>query len=255
MSAATLESDLERGIMPTPRGYTTLRDSEYAFIHVFSGRDKASEARRKLQIEWDSSALVNPKFDEYEGDRSDPMQRLVLVFISGFFTDGTDFIYMIEGADDMSKFWLGTFSGKSYNRPCWASPVTVYEFDEIFSSPGLEAEFSGEVSKTETKGLRWKYHYESGLEAWSSLVFSQERYEQIKQADEDHVRELSLQAQKTSEEKGKQGEKQDGKEEEKKEEEEGSKEGEVRIPEQGDSGRSEEGTDDGHGDDGSDATT
>ncbi|PVH96510.1 hypothetical protein DM02DRAFT_731139 [Periconia macrospinosa] len=152
----------------------------------FRGSDTEGEVRKKLEIEWDSVPLVNLMYGEENPGSSDARQILV-VYIMRFFKDGTDFVYVVRGAEEKSKFLLGTYSGKAYDRPCFAAPVTVYSLEEMIDSPGLDKNHLEETSKTETKGLKWKYLYESGVKAWEQMEFSAEKLNAIQKADAEAI--------------------------------------------------------------------
>ncbi|KAF2255441.1 hypothetical protein BU26DRAFT_515156 [Trematosphaeria pertusa] len=74
----------------------------------------------------------------------------------------------------------GTFSGKPYDSPCFATPCTVFNAQELFNSAGLDSIQFGRVDKKETKGLRWKYLYESAVKAWEKLEFDYDKLQGIK---------------------------------------------------------------------------
>lgn len=59
----------------------------------------------------------------------------------------------------MSKFLAGTFSGKPYDKPCFATPNIIFPAKEIFGSAGLDTFNLEKVSKTESKGIRWRCTY------------------------------------------------------------------------------------------------
>jgi hypothetical protein len=85
----------------------------------------------------------------------------------------------------MSKFLLGTFSGKPYDKPCFATPLVVFESKELFNSLGLDTFSLDKVSKTESKGIRWKYLYDSGVKAWEKLSFNEQKYEKIRERNDE----------------------------------------------------------------------
>ena len=91
----------------------------------------------------------------------------------------------IKGGSNMSKFLLGTFSGKPYDKPCFATPLVVFESGELFNSLGLDTFSLEKVSKTESKGIRWKYLYESGVKAWEKLSFDGDKYEKIRKRNDE----------------------------------------------------------------------
>ncbi|KAF2683463.1 hypothetical protein K458DRAFT_404999 [Lentithecium fluviatile CBS 122367] len=183
--------NLERGVIPTPDDLKTLLASD-AEIYTFSGADHQSEIRIKLDEEFENTPLVNNRLVEDIEGEADLTHRLTLVYITDFFKDGSDFLYYVKGAANMSKFLLGTFGGKPYDRPCFASPMVVYDADEIFTSMGLDMFASDRVSKTDTKGIRWKYLYASGIKAWEKLRFSEEKLEAIRKRNEEFDKEEAL---------------------------------------------------------------
>lgn len=154
-----------------------------------SGVDHKMRMREKILAECENVPLVNPRLNESGAD--EVSDRVILVYISNFFSDETDFLYVISGTVNMSRFCLGTFSGSPHNRPCLATPFKGYGPDDLFDRGELRNMERQEVSKTETKGLRWKYLYESGVEAWKQLVFSPEKYAVLRQVDVDWVRKFS----------------------------------------------------------------
>jgi hypothetical protein len=121
----------------------------------------------------------------------------------------------------MSKFLAGTFSGKPYDRPCFATPNIIFPAEEIFGSAGLDTFSLEKVSKTESKGIRWRctYHnpmrvqdvlktgdlswlgerqnvsrhlwltfpdlYESAVKAWEKLSWSVPKYERIRRRNDE----------------------------------------------------------------------
>jgi hypothetical protein len=91
----------------------------------------------------------------------------------------------VKGGANMSKFLVGTFGGKPYDKPCFATPLVLYEGKELFDSLGLDTFNREKVSKTESKGIRWKYLYDSGVRAWEKLRFSQQKFEKIREQNDE----------------------------------------------------------------------
>ncbi|KAF1953992.1 hypothetical protein CC80DRAFT_134901 [Byssothecium circinans] len=137
--------------------------------------------RSKLGLEWDSIPLLNPEWEKVDSGDKDNSQRVILVCICPFFTDKTSFVYCIKGKANISKFYLATYSGKPYDRPCFATPLTVSDPIELCSSVQTQATYD-EASKTDTKGLKWKFLWETGMRAWESLVYSPEKLAEIRWA-------------------------------------------------------------------------
>lgn len=149
-----------------------------------SGSDQEYRLREKLNLEWRLTPLLNPRLvDDIDG-QLDMTQRITLVYITEFFTDGMDFIYYIRGGVNMSKFLAGTFSGKPYDAPCFATPCAVFNAQEFFSSAGLDMIMFETVPKTQTKGLRWRYLYESAVKAWEKLEFDHQKLEAARKSYE-----------------------------------------------------------------------
>jgi hypothetical protein len=105
----------------------------------YSGSDHKSELRSKLETEWDSVPLVNERLAEDIEGQTDTTSRITLVHVGGFFTDGCDFAYYVKGGHNMSRFLLGTFSGVPYDKPCFATPICVFEVQELLCSEGADA--------------------------------------------------------------------------------------------------------------------
>ena len=91
----------------------------------------------------------------------------------------------VLGGSNMSRFLLGTFSGTPYDKPCFATPLVVFDSKEIFGSSGLDTFSLEKVPKTESKGIRWKYLYESGVKAWEKLSFNGKKYETIRKRNDE----------------------------------------------------------------------
>lgn len=151
-----------------------------------SGSDQESEIRIKLELEWESVPLVNNRLLEDIEGRTDITSRLTLVYIAGFFTDGCDFLYYVKGGVNMSRFLLGTFSGKPYDKPCFATPAIVFDVDELVNSIGVDTFKLERVSKNESKGIRWKYLYESAVKAWEKLSWDEEKLEAIRKRNDEY---------------------------------------------------------------------
>jgi hypothetical protein len=74
-----------------------------------------------------------------------------------------------------------TFSGRSYEDPCFATPLQAFTFNKLVDSPGMDCVQVERVNKTETRGLRWAYLYKTAVNAWDRLEFDEEKYNAIKQ--------------------------------------------------------------------------
>ncbi|KAJ4301201.1 hypothetical protein N0V90_003292 [Kalmusia sp. IMI 367209] len=162
--------------MPVPHNLETLLRSD-AQIWVWTGCDKKKGIVDKLEVEWSLVPFINPRLLEDVDGINDKTNRMAFVFIKGFFTDGTNFLYVVKGYKNLANFLKLTFSGKAYNDPCFATPMTVFEVRNLAKSKSADTCTFERVGKTETLGLRWKYLYESALAAWYKLEFSDRKYE------------------------------------------------------------------------------
>ncbi|KAF2644267.1 hypothetical protein P280DRAFT_228487 [Massarina eburnea CBS 473.64] len=184
---STRHSSIRRSDRSMCSGTRTYLVLAYSNADLCSGLDEKINLRTKLEIEWENIPLVNPQFDKEGADPDgylDLSQRIHVVYVKSLFTDGTGFAYYIKGGVNMSRFLAGTFSGKPYDRPCFSTPVVVYTEQDIFEVEGLHTVEFDKASKTDTKGLRWKYLYESAVKAFEKLEFSREKLAEIKIMDE-----------------------------------------------------------------------
>lgn len=73
-----------------------------------------------------------------------------------------------------------TFSGRAYEEPCFATPLPAIKPSIIFKTRGLDRNLFERVSKTETKGIRWRFLYGSAMKAWEQLEFNEDKYQSIR---------------------------------------------------------------------------
>jgi hypothetical protein len=137
--------------------------------------------------EWELVPLMHQRqkvLDAMDG-RTDKTKQFLLVYISFFFEDQTDFLYYVRGQANMSKFLMATWSGKANDRPCFAMPVISNTLlNTVFTLAKAKKISSEHVSRTETRGLRWTFLYRSAVRAWGQLEFSVEKLVEIAMFDD-----------------------------------------------------------------------
>ncbi|KAF1973952.1 hypothetical protein BU23DRAFT_553627 [Bimuria novae-zelandiae CBS 107.79] len=77
------------------------------------------------------------------------------------------------------KFLRMTFSGRAYDDPCFATPMRYFDLKQLLQTPHLECTSYDLVSKNETKGIRWKYLYQSAVNAWNKLEYDKQKDSRI----------------------------------------------------------------------------
>lgn len=105
--------------------------------------------------------------------------HVTLVFITGFFDDHCDFAFYVRGTKNTSSFLAGTFGKKCWDGPSFATPLIVYNAREVFTGSGIHANKFEKVTRHDTKGIRWKYLYESAVAAWDALEFDWGKHRDI----------------------------------------------------------------------------
>jgi hypothetical protein len=114
-------------------------------------------------------------------DRSD---RLFLIYIEGFFNDGTDFAFLVMGLKYITAFVGKTFSAVGYDGVTFATPIWSWKSSDLCAKVRGSV-VSEKVGKRETKGLRWKYLFESGKKAWEKLKVDDEK--PLLDDDKEHI--------------------------------------------------------------------
>ncbi|KAL1595896.1 hypothetical protein SLS60_009586 [Paraconiothyrium brasiliense] len=150
-------------------------------IWFWTGRDPKHKLFEKLACEWSVCPFVNHRLKEDISGLLDKSNRIALVCITSFFDEGGDFLFFVKGYKNIANFLKLTFSGRAYDDPCFATPLSVWTFKKLTETPGLECLQLDLVKKTDTKGIRWKYLYKSAVNAWDKLEFDQQKYLAIKQ--------------------------------------------------------------------------
>jgi hypothetical protein len=84
-----------------------------------------------------------------------------------------------------------TFSGKAYDSPCFATPLLFLKLSQLTNAPGASCTTFEEVKKNETLGMRWRFLYQSAVNAWDKLDFGEEKYRRIKARVDDTDADLS----------------------------------------------------------------
>lgn len=70
-----------------------------------------------------------------------------------------------------------TFTGRAYDRPCFATPLHASSFEYLVNeTDGLNCTQSQVVNRTETKGIRWMFLYKSAVNAWQKLAFNEVKH-------------------------------------------------------------------------------
>lgn len=122
--------------------------------------------------------LKNPNYDSDVDQKFEYRTQLLVVYINGFFTDDVDLALYIRGQKAMSAFLGGTFTKASYQGACFTTPVLSMTRRQIFEGSGKCDRYE-KVDRKETKGLRWKYLYNSARAAWDSIQFDVERFREL----------------------------------------------------------------------------
>ncbi|KAJ4344732.1 uncharacterized protein N0V89_012476 [Didymosphaeria variabile] len=150
-------------------------------IIFWTGCDPKHKLFEKLAYEWSLVPLVNHRSKEDISGLLDKSHRIALVCITGFFDEGGDFVFFVKGYKNLANFLKLTFSGRAYDDPCFATSLSVFSFQQLIDTPGLECLATHCVGKTETKGLRWRYLYKSAVNAWDKLEFDEQKYFRIRE--------------------------------------------------------------------------
>ncbi|KAF2794965.1 hypothetical protein K505DRAFT_303040 [Melanomma pulvis-pyrius CBS 109.77] len=183
--------ELDLGIPPEPKEFGVLFDSTSNII-IFSGSDPHFHLRHRLGLEFDDTPLRNPELARDTDGQRDLTQNITLIYITRFFTDRVDFALYIKGIKNMTEFSKGTFSKKAYVGPCFATPVMGYECEDLFNDAKLITTRLDTVSRTETKGLRWRYYYETARRAWDMLEFDWEKFRERQRMEEREMEEMDI---------------------------------------------------------------
>ncbi|PSN60660.1 hypothetical protein BS50DRAFT_593748 [Corynespora cassiicola Philippines] len=167
--------DMGQGVLPVPREFEEMYRNETSNIYVFSGGDHSFEIRDKLDLEFKHAPLNNPMLELDVEAKNELSQHMTMVYMMGFFNDDTDFAFYYRGLKNIQAFMGGTFTSAAYRGPCFATPVVVHTGKDILQGTGLEVSQFNKVNRTETKGARWRYLYETARIVWEKLAFDEEK--------------------------------------------------------------------------------
>ncbi|KAF2015959.1 hypothetical protein BU24DRAFT_492141 [Aaosphaeria arxii CBS 175.79] len=158
-----------------PREFEELYNSEQGHINIWSGIDNNFDIREKLHDEFRWLRVGNKSIDidAYTQETSD--HALLVIYINDFFRDGRDFVVYIKGKRNVSNMLAGVFARKAFSGHCFATPIVINNEAEIFSKAKA---FSGyeTVSRSDTKGVPWKYYYHTARAAFENLVFRKDSH-------------------------------------------------------------------------------
>ncbi|KAF2109029.1 hypothetical protein BDV96DRAFT_605117 [Lophiotrema nucula] len=157
-----------------PKTYKELLDSD-SRIWMWCGTDHGRLIRDMFDLEFRQQPLVNPVVDTNPQSINELQLRdfIRVVFISEFFRDGVHFAMYVLGKYNSVKMMGACFSGRPYDGPFFATPIILHALDELL--PMRRVDNFEEILRGETKGLRFKYYYETCLHAWERLDYDAAR--------------------------------------------------------------------------------
>ncbi|KAF2266361.1 hypothetical protein CC78DRAFT_578398 [Lojkania enalia] len=159
-------------------------------IYTWSGSDHRFDIRGKLDFEFRFKPLSNTTMEDDAATQADISHRLALIYITDFFTNGVDFCMYVKGQANIARLMGGTFGAKPYNGPFFATPVEMHERDEILGGNSLTSMLD-RVSRTETKGMRFKYLYDTCYLAWERLDYDADKDARLRRAASEEARRMT----------------------------------------------------------------
>ncbi|KAF2707105.1 hypothetical protein K504DRAFT_504288 [Pleomassaria siparia CBS 279.74] len=172
--------ELDKGKLPSPKEYDALVNGP-ADMWIFSGGDYKFDLRGKLDVEFEGVPLKNVNLVNDVNGQHDITQQMAFIYIEEFFKCGTDFAFFIKGVRNLMEF-NNVFSKKAYTGPCFATPVIAFDLEELIDSSCIKANVLGLVSRDETKGIRWRYYYESAVAAYAQLEIDPAKFDRLLEA-------------------------------------------------------------------------
>ncbi|KAH7402026.1 hypothetical protein DE146DRAFT_780341 [Phaeosphaeria sp. MPI-PUGE-AT-0046c] len=113
-----------------------------------------------------------------------PNERVVVVWIENFFTDGLDFVYYIIGRKHLAAFTMATFNAPAYCGPIIATPIRHYNSELLPRGRGNYGE-GGTVRRTHghMERVKWKFLFETARVAWNRLLIDPQRVKSLRAAN------------------------------------------------------------------------
>ncbi|KAF1998039.1 hypothetical protein P154DRAFT_564998 [Amniculicola lignicola CBS 123094] len=169
----------ERGPLPKPREFQEYYDDPEGGIVIWTGSDHLHELRKKIKLEHAWAAIKNTPFENDENTKRDFSHQIYVVMLPKFFTNGESCSFYVQGVKNISKLMVGTFTKRAYEGAAFITTITTFTPNELFDITVPYQAFEI-VDRKETKGIRWRYLFNSAVEIYKNIEFDKEIYNQLR---------------------------------------------------------------------------